>query len=383
MKKLLSILMVLALMFSLVACGAGDKPETPDATETPETPETPAATEEPVKVALLLNGTLGDKSFFDSANRGLEMAKEKYGDKIEVNTVEMTTDETKWMPTIYDYCDDGSWDVIIIGTWQMVEPLQTVAVEYPDQKFFIFDESLDYTDGAFPNVYSILYKQNEVSFLAGAIAGRMTGSDAVEMSDPSQKTIGFLGGMENPVIDDFLVGYIQGAKYVEEDIKVVISFVGNFYDTPKGKDLALAQYQQNGVDVGFNVAGLAGLGQIDAAAEVNKYAIGVDSDQATIMGEPKANFIPTSAMKNVDNTILNALDRVLDGSLEYGKAESYGLKEGGVGIAENTYYESIVPQEIRDEVAELSVKIQNGEIEVDTAFGKSNEEIQAIKDAVN
>lgn len=389
MKRLLSILMIVVLIFSLTACGdkGGEVGEVGDGDKGGEVGEVGEDGEDededkPLRVALLLNGVLGDKSFFDSANRGLQMAKEEFGDKIEFKPIEMTTDETKWKPTLYDYCDDGTWDIIIVGTWQLLEPLEEIAPKYPDQKFILFDETMNYDNGAFPNVHSILYKQNEVSFLAGALAARITTSEEMEKVNPSDKIIGFLGGTENATINDFLIGYIEGAKYIEEDIKVVISFVGNFYDTPKGKDLALAQYQQNGVDIGFNVAGRAGLGQIDAAVDTDKYAIGVDSDQAVIMGEPKANYIPASALKNVDNSIHRAMSLALEGKLEYGKSESLGIKEGGVAISDNDYYKSMVPQSIRDEIAELSDKIENGEIEVDTAFGKTTEEIQAIKDSV-
>lgn len=364
MKKLLSVLIILTLVLSLVACGTKEEPK--------DTTGETGKTEEPLRVALLLNGTLGDKSFFDSADRGLKLAKEKYGDKFEFKTVEMTTDETKWLPTLYDYSDDGSWDIIVVGTWQMAEPLSEVAPKYPDQKYIIFDQDVDYSAGDMDNVYSILYKQNEVSFLAGAVGARLSKTN----------TLGFLGGAENPVINDFLVGYIEGAKYVNPDVKVVISYVGNFYDTPKGKDLALAQYQQNGVDVGFNVAGLAGLGQIDAAQEVGKLAIGVDSDQALIFGEPTANFIPTSALKNVDQSLLRAVELEYEGKTPYGKVENLGIVENGVGLAKNEYYEKLVPEEVREEIEGLSEKILNGEIKVDTAFGKSNEEIQAIKDSV-
>ena len=125
MRKALALLLILVMAVGLAACG----------TTAPEQP----AGEEPLRVALLLNGTLGDKSFFDSADRGLQMAEEKYGDQFEFTTVEMTTDETKWLPTLYDYADDGTWDIIIVGTWQMAEPLAEVAPQYPDQKFFIFD----------------------------------------------------------------------------------------------------------------------------------------------------------------------------------------------------------------------------------------------------
>lgn len=364
MKKVWILVIVLALLVSLAACG----------TKAPETPGAPADGEptKSLKVALLLNGTLGDKSFFDSSDRGLKLAKEKFGDKFEYKTVEMTTDETKWLPTLYDYADAKTWDIIIVGTWQMVEPLAEVAPKYPDQKFIIFDEAMDYDAGDFKNVYSILYKQNEVSFLAGAVAAELSETNI----------IGFLGGAENPVINDFLVGYIQGAKHVEPAIRVVVSFVGNFYDTPKGKDLALAQYQQKNVDVGYNVAGLAGLGQIDAAQEVGKLAIGVDSDQALIFGAPTANFIPTSALKNVDLSILRAVELEYEGKTPYGEVENLGIAENGVGIADNEYYQKLVPEDVRKEVADLSAQILSGEIVVDTAFGKTNEEIQQIKDAV-
>lgn len=362
MKKFLLLTMAMVLMLTFAACGA----------DTPNGGTGPEESEEPLRVALLLSGNLGDKSFFDSADRGLQMAKEKYGDNFEYRTVEMSTDETKWLPTLYDYADDGTWDIIVVGTWNMAEPLIEVAPKYPDQKFLIFDQDMDYSTGEFDNVYSILYKQNEVSFLAGAVAARLSES----------KTIGFLGGTENPVINDFLVGYIQGAQHVEPDIKVVVSFVGNFFDTPKGKDLALAQYEQQNVDVGYNVAGLAGLGQIDAAQEVGKLAIGVDSDQALIFGEPTANFIPTSALKNVDLSILRAIDLEYEGNLPYGEVENLGIVEEGVGLANNVYYEKLVSEEIRSEVAELAGQIIDGEIIVDTAYGKTNEEIQEIKDAV-
>ena len=371
MKKILSLLIVLTLVVSLAACGA-PAPTTPDPAPSPETPGEPTEPAESLRVALLLNGTLGDKSFFDSADRGLKQAKEEYGDNFEFTTVEMTTDETKWLPTLYDYADDGSWDIIVVGTWQMAEPLTEVAPQYPDQKFIIFDQDVDYSAGDMDNVYSILYKQNEVSFLAGAVAARLSESNI----------IGFLGGAENPVINDFLLGYIQGAKFIEDDIRVVVSFVGNFYDTPKGKDLALAQYKNNGVDIGFNVAGLAGLGQIDAAQEVGKLAIGVDSDQALIFGEPTANSIPTSALKNVDASIFRAVGMEFEKTVPYGEIENLGIAEGGVGIADNEFYQKLVPAEVRTEVEELAEKILSGEIVVDTAFGKSNEEIQAIKDAV-
>ena len=220
---------------------------------------------EPYKAALLLNGTLGDKSFFDSANAGLTALQEELGeDKFTFKVEQMgatSADESKWEPTLYDYCDDGSYDVIIVGTWQMLEPLTNAANDYPDQKFIYFDEMFDFSAGGEENVYNVMYKQNEVSYLVGAAAAMMTTSEELDKVDPSNKVIGFLGGMENSVIRDFLVGYIQGAKDIDEEIQVALAYVGNFYDSAAGKDMALTQYQ-NGADVGYNVAGSAGLGQL-------------------------------------------------------------------------------------------------------------------------
>lgn len=370
---MLSLLLAVMMIFALTACA--QKPA-----------ETPAGNGKPYKAALLLNGTLGDKSFFDSANSGLQKLKDELGaDKFDFKVEQMgatPADEPKWEPTLLEYCDGGEYDVIIIGTWQMIDALEKASEQFPDQKFIFFDETYDFTTRVNNNnIYNVLYKQNEVSFLVGAAAAMMTTNSELENIDPATKTIGFLGGMENPIINDFLVGYIQGAKEVEPEVKVAIGYVGNFYDSAAGKEIALAQYQSGGVDVGYNVAGAAGLGQIEAAVDADKYAFGVDSDQAALLPE-KAQVIPTSALKNVGNSLIRAIKLDLEGKLEYGKAESLGFAEGGVEIVKDAHYEEMLPETIRTKLDELEQKITSGDIVVDTALGKSTEEIQAIKDSV-
>lgn len=371
MKKILSLLLAAMMIFSLTACAQGEKP---------------AADGEQYKAALLLNGTLGDKSFFDSANSGLQKLKDELGaDKFDFDVNQMgatPADEPKWEPTLLEYCESGKYDVIIVGTYQMVDALENASEQFPDQKFIFFDETYDFENRVNNNnIYNTLYKQNEVSFLVGAAAAMMTTDETLENIDPSNKIIGFLGGMENPIINDFLVGYIQGAKAVEPDVKVAIGYVGNFYDSAAGKEIALAQYKSGGVDVGYNVAGAAGLGQIEAAVDADRYAFGVDSDQAALMPD-KAHVIPTSALKNVGNSIYQAIQLDMEGKLEYGKAESFGFAEGGVEIVKDAHYEEMLPEEIRTKLDELEQKIISGDIVVDTAIGKSTEEIQAIKDSV-
>ena len=376
-RKLVLAVLALGTSSVLASCGGTAKTETAKAEGTESAAVEEKKAEENTagnkpNVAILLNGTLGDKAFYDSAANGGKMMQEELG--LNVKTVEMTYDETKWMPTLIDFSEDKDTDIIIVGTWQMNEKLQEVAPQYPDKKYIIFDSAVDYTKDGMENVYSVEYKQNECSFLAGAAAAMSTKTG----------TLGFVGGMENYVVNDFLVGYVQGAKYVKDNIKINIGYVGNFNDTAKAKELTLAQINQN-ADIVYQVASTAGLGVIDGVTEKDKLAIGVDSDQAEAFMETdkeKAEHILTSALKRVDLSLFRAIKLETEGKLAWGTREVLGIKEGAVGIAQNSIYDSLASDETKKTVAELEEKINSGEIEVDTAFGKSTDEIQKIKDSV-
>ena len=337
------------------------------------------------KAALLLNGNLGDKSFYDSANEGLERLRDELGEDVFDFKVEQmggtAADEAKWEPTLLDYCDTGDYDVIIMGTWQMADALARAAEEYPDQKFIFFDEEFDFEGNGNPeNVYNVMYKQNEVSYLVGAAAAMMTTDDSIEGIDPDNHIIGFLGGMDNSVINDFLVGYIQGAADIDPDIEVAVGFVGDFVDSTKGKDIALSQYQ-SGADVGFNVAGNAGLGQIEAAKDEGKYAFGVDSDQAALLPD-YADYIPTSALKNVGQSLYLAIQKDMLDELKYGTEETYGFKEGGVALVKDAHYEKMLPENIRTKLDELEQSIIDGDIVVNTSADMDQAAIEALKESV-
>lgn len=381
MKKVLAMLLASAMVVSMTACGGNDntntqEPAAEDSTEAPAegedaSDEAAAPSGDTYRAALLLNGTLGDKSFYDSANEGLTRLRDELGaDVFDFKVEQMggtAADESKWEPTLLDYCDSGEYDVIIMGTWQMADPLAKAAEQYPDQKFMFFDEQFDFEGNGNPqNIYNILYKQNEVSYLVGAAAAMMTTDGTIEGIDPSTKKIGFLGGMDNAVINDFLKGYQQGAKDVDPEVEVVVGWVGDFVDSTKGKDIALGQYQ-SGVDVGYNVAGNAGLGQIEAAGDTNLYAFGVDSDQASLLPDYAKN-IPTSALKNVGNSLYRAINLDLEGKLEYGTTEVLGFAEGGVELVKDAHYEEMLPENIRTALDEMEQKIISGEIVVDTAI---------------
>ena len=313
-----------------------------------------------LKVINLINGVLGDKSFFDSAERGVKKASEEFG--IEYKTIELGIDPAAWESGLEDAAANEEYDVFILGTWQMTEFLEKLAHKYPDKYFFIYDAPVDNDmceDGC-KNVYSIGYKQNEGSYLAGLYAGLMTETGIV----------GAVGGQDIPVINDFIVGYEQGVLAASADNQVIVNYADSWNDPAKGKELALAMYQQ-GADYVFQIAGGTGVGVFQAAQEVGKYAIGVDSDQALIIEETnpeQAAVIPTSMMKNVDNSLYRGLKMHLEGTLPYGEAESLGVAEGGVGLAKNKFYEEMTPQDVLDVIAQAEQDLIDGKIDVDTAF---------------
>lgn len=325
-------------------------------------------------VALLINGNLGDKSFHDSANRGMQMIKGQLNCKIKV--VEMGYDESKWEPALRDLCDEKH-DIVICGTWQMQAIVQKVAPDYPNQKMIVYDTSMDYASdkkGLYKNIYSIEYKQNDGSFLAGVLAAKMSKTGI----------IGFVGGMDNTVILDFLLGYIQGAKAVNPKIKVASSFVGNFSDAAKAKELTFAQYQM-GADVVFSCASNAGEGTLQASKEKSKLVIGVDSDQAMLYkdSDPKlSKLIISSVLKRVDQSIFLAVQSAIKGNLAWGTRVALGINENCVGLADNEIYQKAVPADIRAAVVKFSDKIKKGEIKVDTAFGLTSAQINAKIDEV-
>ncbi|MFP4331135.1 MAG: BMP family lipoprotein [Alkalispirochaetaceae bacterium] len=328
--------------------------------------EAEAEGEDQLRVVLYLNGTLGDKSFFDSAARGVELAEEQLG--ITARIIEGGYDPARWEPDIAQLAE-GDWDIIIAGTWQLAEFVQTYAAQHPDKYWFTYDTSVDYSLPGLENVYSMLYSQNEGSFVVGALAAMITNSDLPHAND--DPSVGFLGGMDIPVINDFLVGFQQGAEYVDSNVDVRVAYAGAFSDPAKGKELSLAMYDQ-GADVVFNVAGETGLGALDAAKERSRYAIGVDSDQYALFAESdpeKASYIVTSMLKNVDLSILRAIEMHLDGTLPYGEAEVLGIAEGGVGVADNENFEEVIPEEFRAELSEIEQMIADGEITVETAIG--------------
>lgn len=336
---------------------------------------------EPKKIVFLVNGNLGDKSYFDLGALGLEQIKAKYGDAVETKVIEMGTDQTKYLSAFQDV-SEGDWDMIVCCTFEVSDILNEIAPQYPDKTYVLIDGVVPFETGNFDNVYAVAFNQNEGSYLAGVLAAGLI-ADGTVPADWG-KNIGFLGGMDIPVINDFLVGYIEGARSVTPDIKVAIAYAGSFNDAAKGKELALAQYR-SGSAIGFNVAGLTGLGQLAAAKDAGRYALGVNSDQEAIFKESDpemASKVVSSMLKKVDVALVRAFDLYLEGKLPIGKLESVGLKEDAVGLVETGNMAELASVELKSRIAAAKDAIVGGSIKVSSGFVLSQDELNALRDSV-
>lgn len=292
---------------------------------------------------VLDKGGKDDKSFNSAAYRGFNQAKDEL--KVTGKYVE-ATDDNSFEPMLRGMASKDFDLIIAIGVSQ-AEAVKKVAGLFPDKKFLIVDGKVES-----PNVRSVLFEEQEGSYLVGVIAA---------LTSKSGK-IGFIGGMDIPLIRRFQMGYEAGASQVNPKIQVVSNYVGVTGDAwnnpPKAKELAVAQYGQ-GVDVIFQAAGASGAGLFDAAEEQKKLAIGCDSNQNWI----KPGFILTSMLKRVDTAVFDAISDVKNGKFKNGIAK-YGLKNKGIDYAVDQYNADLLPKWIKDKTDKIKVDIIAGRIKV-------------------
>ncbi|SES77746.1 BMP family lipoprotein [Anaerobranca gottschalkii] len=297
MKKNLIILLVSLMILSvaLTGCGGGKANEG----------------EEKLRIAIVYStGGLGDKSFNDSAHRGLLRAEKELG--VEIDWVE-PRDSAEDADYLRGYAAEG-FDLVIAVGFQMADSLKTVAQEYPDINFAIIDSVVE-----LPNVASLVFAEHEGSFLAGALAALVTESNI----------IGFIGGIQFPLIERFEGGFIAGAKHINPDIQVLSQYARSFGDPATGKEIALAQIDA-GADVIYHASGGTGGGLFEAAMERGIYAIGVDSNQ---------NFLApgygiASMLKRVDVAVFETIRALTEGEFKGGQSVMFDLAIDGVGLTD-------------------------------------------------
>jgi basic membrane protein A len=296
------------------------------------------------KAGLVLDrGGKDDKSFNSSAYQGAMDAKKKLG--VFVKYVE-ATDDNAFEPLLQAFAK-RDFDLIIGIGFAQKEPIRKAAEQFPKKHFAIVDAQVDA-----PNVCSLLFEEHEGAYLVGAIAALTSKSGKV----------GFVGGMDTPLIRRFEMGYEAGARKINPQIDVLANYVGvtseAWNNPPKGKELALAQYD-SGADVIFAAAGASGLGVFDAAEDKKKYAIGVDANQ----NWTKPGLILTSMLKRVDEAVYSAIEQAQAGNF-VGGVKRFGLANKGIDYAVDQYNEKILPESVRKKADEIKAEIIAGKIAV-------------------
>ena len=302
------------------------------------------------KVGIVFDsGGRGDKSFNDSAWAGIEKAKKEMS--IEVKDVDSKAAKD-YEGNMTALADQGMDVIFAVGMTQQ-DALKSVAAKYPNIKFAIIDGEVDAE-----NVRNLKFMEEQGSFLAGYLAGLMTKSNK----------LGFVGGMDFPLIKKFEDGYIAGAKTANPAVEVLPGkYTGSWDDVTLGKAAAKVLYG-SGADIVYHAAGRAGLGVLDAAEEANKLAIGVDSDQDDVA----KGHVLTSMVKHVDYAVFDTIKDVADGKFTKG-TKTYDLKVGGVGLSEFRFTKDLIGADKLAKVEEIKKKLVDGTV----VAPKNNDELKS------
>jgi basic membrane protein A len=298
-------------------------------------------------------GGRGDKSFNDSAYAGASAAADALGGK--VNELTPNADASNRVDLLTQLADDGNNPIIAVG-FANADALAEVAPQYPDTTFAIVDSAIDGT--GLDNATGLLFAANEGSFLGGVAAALKSATGH----------IGFVGGVESPLIQGFEAGYVAGAEAAKPGITVDVQYISangdfsGFSDPAKGKILAQGMFQ-GGADIVYHAAGGSGQGVFEAAAEAGGRAIGVDSDQYETVGDPALQaVIMTSVLKRVDNAIKTFVTDFSEGSVKGGTDIVNDLKSGGVSLSTSGGFIA----DIQSQLDDYQQKIISGEITVPT-----------------
>ncbi|WP_245784461.1 BMP family lipoprotein [Geodermatophilus amargosae] len=298
-------------------------------------------------------GGRGDRSFNDAAVAGLEAAKEEHGG--EFRDISPNADASNRADLLTQLADEGYNPIIAVG-FAYGEVIGDVVEQYPDTTFAIIDSSA--AEVGADNLTGLLFSEEQGSFLAGVAAA--TKSETGH--------IGFVGGVETPLIQKFEAGYVAGAQAVNPQIIIDRQYISpagdftGFNDPARGKLVAQGMYEA-GADIVYHAAGGSGQGVFEAAADAGARAIGVDSDQYQTVGDPRLQaVILTSMLKRVDTAVSSFIDSYVDGSVEGGADITYDLEQDGVGLATSGGF----IDDIQDTVDDYRQQIIDGEIEVPT-----------------
>lgn len=310
-----------------------------------------AAKAEAPAALIIAQGGLGDKSYNDLADSGFKQACA--ANRLACKEVESKDIVAQAENILRTAAGPGGFGVIVDLEYTHGTPLRTVAADYPKVDFAILNEV---EPGA--NLASLLFKEQEGSYLAGALAAMVAGDPHIKGIGP-KPIIGVIGGVKSAGIDKFIAGYIQGAHDIDPACEVKVAYANNFGDPAIGLQMAKAMFDQ-GASIVYQVAGGTGIGVIQAAQQTGHYAIGVDTDQDGLA----PGHVLTSMIKRTDIAVATVVDDYAHGKFPGGKTVTFGLKENGVGLSPMTYTKNLIPAADLARIEDLKAKILSGEIKV-------------------
>lgn len=298
---------------------------------------------------------LGDQSFNDITYAGLVKARNEFGFTLVIGQCEAGSLSYRYE---LENMLDADVDIIVANSYEFVDLIKEYAPKNPEKIFILNDAAVS----GLTNVVSTVFSQHEGAFLAGTLAALVTKKDK----------IGFVGGLNIPVIQSFERGFVEGVQYINKDIEVTVKYLDGdgktgmgFHNPRLGYAIANAMYD-TGIDVIFSVAGLSGNGVIRAAEEHKRYVIGVDSDQDHMA----KGYVLTSVMKRLDMAVYTVLSEISGGHVEPG-VHYFNLENGGVSLTPMLFSREVVTNEFRYRLQMIKDKIIAQEITVTDVLKES------------
>ncbi len=310
----------------------------------------PACAAEKVSIAAI-SGYFA-QGFGVSIVNGLNKAKTDFG--IDLKLVDTGNRALDYEEQFANLAKSKQYDLIFVMGWELVDALQKVSVQYPDQRFVFIDGVLDSKTLIYAN-----FAEEQGSFLAGALAGILEDMGGKFDKIGPGKAIGFVGGRDIPVIRNFLGGYQQGAKYAAPDVTVAPVFAGTFDDPAKGSELAMALYGQ-GSDIVYNVAGPTGEGVMQASASADKYSIGVDIDMC---GSAPGDVL-ASMLKRGDIAVYSIIKDEVEGRKIQPGTRTFDLASGGVELKVCSDVGAKIPEGVKARLDVIKQDVIGGKIQI-------------------
>lgn len=375
MKKVLALILVVALCVGLVACGnskpAETKPEDKPTTNAESVSNGGENLPGEGKSILYYCAFIGDFGLADMGHRAAKAAAEKYG--YELTLVEYGQDKSQAVNSLVDALDTKHYDIVMAMGWYITDTVIEMSKngEWSDITFILYDTAPGTDFSGTDNIYGVAFAQNEGSFLVAVYSALMSKTGK----------IGAVINMDAPITNDFGTGWLCGYRYARDelgmkDLDMMYTYMGEM--TVQGDYESVNVVMDNGCDYVYNVGGSVALGAMQAADEkggvdAGKFIIGTDYDQYTYfesVGDVQGyKSMVTSMLKNIEPCVALIMENL------HGEAEgivpgnhTYGIAEGGTGLCENDWYKQNTPEDVQKQISEISNKIANGEIEVVSYF---------------